>query len=69
MPRRAKPAMRKAHYDLIAEALRTEYLHSACGNEQCDAVFNVAYALADAFIGTNPAFDKERFVVACTKEQ
>jgi hypothetical protein len=53
-----KPKMLKGHYELIARVIR-EWEIGAGGRRELAQLFS--YEL----IGTNPAFDRERFIEAC----
>lgn len=58
--------MTKAHFELLAETVANDVAdHTAEGTTLVD-VGRVIHALADMCASTNPNFDRDRFVGACT---
>lgn len=65
-----KPKMTSRHFELIAQAIvearstAVQLLPLGCD----EAIDFAAEALADALEGTNPAFNRDRFLKACGTE-
>jgi hypothetical protein len=53
------------HFAVIAGIIREELEHGVCGEDQRDAVRNVADRFARRLVNTNPRFDRTRFLKAC----
>lgn len=52
--------MSRKHFQLIAEGIRN--LRNLTNEQRID----VAYAMADVLFGTNPQFDRPRFILVAT---
>lgn len=60
--------MTRQHFALIADVLKDELQHRACGESQRDMVYSVACEFARVLVRTNPNFNRERFLKACGVE-
>lgn len=57
--------MTKKDYEVIAQRLR--YCNQHCdSDDEANIVEWVSEHIADALLSTNPRFDRERFITACS---
>lgn len=57
--------MTRKDFELIADVLRHELEHVACGVDQSDTVNSIAHTFALRLSTTNPNFNRARFLQAC----